>query len=225
MENISYYIDENKLKSLNSIDGNKETPGDININGENMDIQDRKHDIESSHNHKRKKARKVTDLIGENDEDNDDHSNDDNNGETGVIIANESELIDPLKPMLYDIKMESDIINVVELDKNELNGSMNVINNNRDDWINWNTNDVIHWIISLNIKKYQKYETKLRIEMNKQGFNGKQLRDLVSHYNGAKTFKQFGITNINDMLNIAENINQLLEEQSSDDNDNDYDIN
>ena len=71
-------------------------------------------------------------------------------------------------------------------------------------YIKWDYNDIIHWIISID-DKFKKYLNKLKIQMKQENITGKELC-----YVNKNDLQRFGITQFSDKVKIMQHIQQLV---------------
>eukprot|EP01084_Bolivina_argentea_P316201 548040_1 len=85
-------------------------------------------------------------------------------------------------------------------------------------YLQWSSNDIVDWILSLEQGKYKNYEKKLRAEINDEGVDGSSIKDIEK-----SDIKGWGVNNLKDRTSIYKHLQQLLNpnKNATGNNDND----
>eukprot|EP01084_Bolivina_argentea_P292851 503564_1 len=91
----------------------------------------------------------------------------------------------------------------------EENKQLKLKNLNINDYKDWNWEEILIWILSLNDGQYSKYKNQLQITMKEEGPSGKDLSDV-----NEVDIKRWGVTNFRDIKDLAKSLKKLVNDNN-----------
>ena len=116
------------------------------------------------------------------------------------VITNITNQNENLNKQIFKIENDK---KEIEFENNRLKKHIQILSISTHNYINWDYNDIVNWIISLN-KNYKKYEINLREKLKIQGYNGNHLNNMEEW-----EITQWGIQLVDHRRDIFKNIKKL----------------
>ena len=89
--------------------------------------------------------------------------------------------------------------------KEELETLKRVKNVNLDNFMRWTSDEFVDWIVSLEVGKYNKYETQLRTVFKEEEVDGSVIATIEK-----SEWKEWGVTNYKDRMNLDKHLQSLV---------------
>ena len=87
---------------------------------------------------------------------------------------------------------------------------------NNGNYHDWDHDDILHWILNLDNKRFMKYENKLRENLNEEEPSGQYLADV-----NEQDIKRWGIKKFGDIKDLKKHIDNLVNGKQMNDDDDD----